>query len=152
MATKNESADIGTAKPKCGARVLRTGGYRNHECGKTATHEHSGAHYCKTHHPPNVKAKQEAKRSKLDAEFSARMVKVKAADDELASLRKAVRSGEGEWIGHDELAAMRKDAARYLKLRDRTKTRLRVWLPNESDGGATGPFELLNLDAALDAE
>ena len=118
MATKNESAEIGTVKPKCNARVVSPGGYWGHACGKTATYEESGTFYCKTHHPPTVEAKRDAKHAKWNAEFDARMAKVKAVDDEFASLRKSVRSGEGEWIGHKELAAMRKDAARYLKWRD----------------------------------
>ena len=132
MATKNES-DIGTFKPKCGKLIYPPGGYLyGSPCGKTATYEHEGASYCKTHHPPTVEAKRTAKQAERNARFSASMAASKAVVD--------------------EFAAMRKDAARYLKLRDRTATRLRVWLPNENDAGATGPFDLQHLDAALDAE
>ena len=52
----------------------------------------------------------------------------------------------------EERDAFRQDAVRYRRLRDRTATRLRVWLPHEHDAGATGPFDLQHLDAALDAE
>ena len=50
-----------------------------------------------------------------------------------------------------ECESLRKDAERYRHLRDRSKTRLRVWRP-ENDGGATGPFDLTRLDAAIAAE
>ena len=52
----------------------------------------------------------------------------------------------------EERDAFRQDADRYRRLRDRTTTLLRVWLPNEHDAGTTGPFDLEHLDAALEAE
>ena len=98
MATKNES-DIGTFKPKCGKLIYPPGGYLyGSPCGKTATYEHEGASYCKTHHPPTVEAKRAAKHAKRNAEFDAVTERHKAAAD--------------------ELAAMRKNAARYLQWRD----------------------------------
>lgn len=33
------------------------------------------------------------------------------------TLRRAVISAEGQWVGHKELVALRKDAERYRKLR-----------------------------------
>ena len=37
---------------------------------------------------------------------------------EIVAPRKSVRSAEGEWVGYKELAAMRKNAARYLFMRE----------------------------------
>ena len=51
----------------------------------------------------------------------------------------------------DEIQSLRKDAERYRKVRDRTKTKLRIWLQNDFDGSCTGPFYGEHLDAALDA-
>ena len=47
--------------------------------------------------------------------------------------------------------ALRNDAEMYRHLRDRSKTQLIVWRP-EDDGGATGPFDLGHLDAEIAAE
>lgn len=45
-------------------------------CGRGAKHAHEGNWYCKTHHPPTVKQKNEARRivfeEKFDAEHKAR--------------------------------------------------------------------------------
>ena len=97
MATKNESAEIGTVKPKCGKLIFPPGGYYGAPCGKTATYEDRGAHYCKTHHPPTVEAKRAASYAKIVDKLHGQISASKAAAD--------------------ELAAMRKDAARYLKWR-----------------------------------
>ena len=50
----------------------------------------------------------------------------------------------------DHARQLLKNAESYRHLRDRSKTRLRVWLPQE-DGGATGPFDLGHLDAEIAA-
>ena len=97
MATKNESAEIGTVKPKCNARVTPPGSFWGVACGKTATYEEAGTFYCKTHHPPTVEAKRAAKHAKWEAKYDLREDATKAAAAELAE--------------------MRKDAARYLKWR-----------------------------------
>ena len=61
------------------------------ECGPyrscvTAKHEYEGSWYCKTHHPPTVKAKDAARsakfRAKLDAERDAAQAKKLAADEQ----------------------------------------------------------------------
>ena len=124
MATKTESEEIGAIKPKCGKLIYPPGGYYGVPCGKTATYEEGGAYYCKTHHPPNVEAKQAAKHAKWDAEFAASLFASKAADD--------------------ELAAMRKNAARYLKVR-----RGQHWSVIDGIGDALRGEAL---DAAVDAE
>jgi len=51
---------------KCEADVWGT--HRYTKCGKTAAHEHEGKWYCKTHHPPTVKAKREARNARWKAE------------------------------------------------------------------------------------
>ena len=88
MATKNESAEIGTVKPKCGKRIYPPGRYYGVPCGKTATYEEAGAHYCKTHHPPTRAAKRAVMNAKWDARFEASHAKSKAAAAELAAMRK----------------------------------------------------------------
>ena len=98
MATNNEPAEIGTVKPKCNARVTPPGSFWGVACGKTATYEEGGVLYCKTHHPPTRAAKRAAKRAEQNARFSASMAASKAVVD--------------------ELAAMRKDAARYRWLEE----------------------------------
>lgn len=40
----------------------------SYPCGKSANYEHDGKFYCKTHHPPTVKAKREAQNVKWEAE------------------------------------------------------------------------------------
>ena len=61
-------------------------GYRSRPCGKSAAHEHEGHWYCKTHHPPTVKAKDAARsakfRAKLDAERDVAQAKKLAADEQ----------------------------------------------------------------------
>lgn len=60
--------------------------YWPHRCGVTAKHEYEGSWYCKTHHPPTVKAKDAARsakfRAKLDAERDAAQAKKLAADEQ----------------------------------------------------------------------
>ena len=72
------------AKHKCNGTILiNSWPYR---CGVTAKHEHEGSWYCKTHHPPTVKAKDAARsakfRAKLDAERDAAQAKKLAADEQ----------------------------------------------------------------------
>ena len=60
--------------------------YLSRPCGKSAAHEHEGHWYCKTHHPPTVKAKDAARsakfRAKLYAERDAAQAKRLAADEQ----------------------------------------------------------------------
>ena len=95
MATKNES----TAKYTCQARVYSgKGGFWTRPCGRDGKHVHEGAHYCKTHHPPTAEAKRAASHAKIVDKLHGQLSESKAAAD--------------------ELAAMRKDAARYREIRD----------------------------------
>jgi hypothetical protein len=58
-------------KPKCCGKVSPAGSWRSYPCGKNASMEHEGKHYCKTHHPPTVKAKADARTAKWRAEWDA---------------------------------------------------------------------------------
>jgi uncharacterized Zn finger protein (UPF0148 family) len=54
---------------KC--EVLIFGGYVNNQCSKNAAHEHEGKWFCKTHHPPTIKAKSAARTADLQAKWDA---------------------------------------------------------------------------------
>lgn len=58
-------------------------------------------------------------------------------------LRDALVSAEGEWVGHKELAALRKNAVRYRKLRDGPTADVRIVGVGKRSGAA--------LDSAVDA-
>ena len=77
-------ATLDNAEHKCKGTILRN--YWPKRCGVTAKHEHEGSWYCKTHHPPTVKAKDDARsakfRAKLDAERDAAQAKKLAADEQ----------------------------------------------------------------------
>ena len=68
-------------KPKCCAQVRRAGAWRSHPCGKNASMEHEGKHYCKTHYPPTVQAKRDASHAKWQAQWDAQRVREQAAHD-----------------------------------------------------------------------
>ena len=55
-------------KHTCCGSVWRGWAGGNQTCGKNAKHEHEGKWYCKTHHPPSVNAKDEARRAIWAAE------------------------------------------------------------------------------------
>jgi len=70
---------------KCCVKVGR--GFGFYTCSKTAKYEHLGKWYCKTHHPPTVWAKREARSAEWNKEFAARQLAIKeaqAAKDEAA--------------------------------------------------------------------
>ena len=77
-------AKLDNAAHKCNGTIFRD--YWTYRCGVTAKHEHEGSWYCKTHHPPTVKAKDAARsakfRAKLDAERDAAQAKKLAADEQ----------------------------------------------------------------------
>ena len=115
-----------TEKHKCEALLSSgPGTFRRFPCGRPAAYEHDGAHYRKTHHPPNREAKSMARQAKWSVEFDAALAKSKAADD--------------------ELAAMRKHARLYLWLRDIGS---RTWSPLTHQWLCTGA----ECDASIEAE
>ena len=70
---------------KCCVKVGR--GFGFYTCSKTAKYEHLGKWYCKTHHPPTVWEKREARNAEWNKEFAARQLAIKeaqAAKDEAA--------------------------------------------------------------------
>ena len=77
-------ARLDNAAHKCNGTIFRD--YWKYRCGVTAKHEHEGSWYCKTHHPPTVKAKGDARsakfRAKLYAERDAAQAKKFAADEQ----------------------------------------------------------------------
>lgn len=75
-------------KPKCCGLVSSAGAWRKYTCGKNASMEHEGKHYCKTHHPPTVRAKREASNAKLRAEWDAQRVREQAARDAAAEQKR----------------------------------------------------------------
>ena len=75
-------------KPKCCGLVSPAGAWRNYTCGKNASMEHEGKHYCKTHHPPTVRAKREASNAKLRAKWEAQRVREQAARDAAAEQKR----------------------------------------------------------------
>lgn len=60
-------------KYTCQGRVSK-GDYFTSACGRSAAYEHDGKHFCKTHHPPTVKAKNEAKHAEWVAKFECKQV------------------------------------------------------------------------------
>jgi uncharacterized Zn finger protein (UPF0148 family) len=56
---------------QCVDRVFGAGNYFGRMCGRTAKYEHNGTWYCKTHHPPTVKQKQDEKRAAFKREWAA---------------------------------------------------------------------------------
>ena len=57
-----------TTEHTCIGRVW--GGFSPYSCGKKAKHEHEGKWYCKTHHPPTVQAKKEARIERREKQFA----------------------------------------------------------------------------------
>ena len=52
-------------------KVIWSGFYKR-RCSKKAKHEHEGHWYCKTHHPPTVRAKTDARTEKWKKEWAAK--------------------------------------------------------------------------------
>ena len=75
-------------KPKCCGQVWPAGAWRSHPCGKNASMEHEGKHYCKTHHPPTVQAKRDASHAKFQAQFDAQRVREQAERDAAAEQKR----------------------------------------------------------------
>lgn len=75
-------------KPKCCGKVSPAGSWRSYPCGKNASMEHEGKHYCKTHHPPTVQAKRDASQAKWKAEWKAECEREKANRDAAAEQKR----------------------------------------------------------------
>jgi hypothetical protein len=57
-----------TTEHTCVGRIW--GGFSYYSCGKKAKHEHEGKWYCKTHHPPTVQAKTDARNERWEKQFA----------------------------------------------------------------------------------
>lgn len=75
-------------KHTCCAPIYSSGSYRSYRCDKGAKYEHEGDWYCKTHHPPTVKAKRDASYSKWVAERQAQRAEERAAEDAAAEQKR----------------------------------------------------------------
>jgi len=64
---------------KCPAKVYDSGAMSSHTCGRAAAFEFGGRWFCKTHHPPTVKAKDEARHKAYTDKFNAEMARNAAA-------------------------------------------------------------------------
>jgi hypothetical protein len=70
-------------------------GYYSHICGKNAAYEHEGKWFCKTHHPPTVLAKTQARAKKYETQWAAAEAKRKTEAEKRAEIeRKAAMYGE----------------------------------------------------------
>jgi hypothetical protein len=56
---------------KCEGRIYQGPGFGFKPCGKNAAYEHEGKWFCKTHHPPTIKAKSAARTADLQAKWAA---------------------------------------------------------------------------------
>jgi hypothetical protein len=56
-----------TDKKSCAGRVWGHGAFQSYQCSKTGTLEHNGQYYCKAHHPPSKKARDDASTEKYYA-------------------------------------------------------------------------------------
>jgi hypothetical protein len=89
-------------KHTCKGKIYN--GFRFHTCGRNAAYEDEGLWFCKTHHPPTVKAKDNARFLKWQEEYNARAAKERKARDDKAEIeRKAAM--------YDELLAALRAAA-----------------------------------------
>ena len=129
MATTNESAE----KHKCVARLSAGhGAFWGLPCGDPAGYEHDGKYYCKTHYPPTFEATKRIKLLEWKVDLRSRIAPIDAADD--------------------ELAAMRKDAARYRWLRDTGWAEPAIYATGPKEWGTKG-IALLHrehLDGVID--
>lgn len=55
---------------KCGERIYQGPGIGFSTCGNNAAYEHENKWFCKTHHPPTAKAKQDARNAVFDAKWA----------------------------------------------------------------------------------
>ena len=82
-------------KHKCCGSVCPPGSYRSYACGKNASLEHDGKHYCKLHHPPTVWAKRDARNAKWDAEFEEKQKRTAEASAAAAEQKRRAEAYEG---------------------------------------------------------
>jgi hypothetical protein len=72
----------------CVGRAWSPGAFRSHQCGKTAAYEHDGQWYCKTHHPPTIAAKANAREEERDRKWRYEKSLRDKADAERAEMKR----------------------------------------------------------------
>lgn len=75
---------VGGKKPKCVRRISLQSGTRR-QCRNTGVLEYAGMHYCRTHHPPTVETREEARHRKAQKAHDDWLAK-RAAVEELSRL------------------------------------------------------------------
>ena len=117
---------------KCCSTVWPLGAYRSVACGLGAKYEHEGKAYCKTHHPPTVRAKRDAKNAAFNSKWEQQQARESAAI--------AVRE------------ALRKDAERYRWLRGNGWADATIYATGPKEWGANGVALLCGdqLDSVID--
>ena len=73
-------------KQTCAGKIFR--GYRYYGCANTGSHEHEGVMYCKTHHPPTVKAKRDKKQAEWESKYQERVKAEKAKADATSEMKR----------------------------------------------------------------
>lgn len=119
------------AKPKCCGQVCPPGSYRSYNCGKNASLEHDGKHYCKLHHPPTVWAKRDARNAKWDAEWEEK--KKKAAEASTAADEQKRRAD-----AYDQLVERVKELEEAAKL-------VLDWYEAENDHSKTDFYQRVQM-------
>ena len=101
-----------TEKHQCAGNTRPSGAwYRPSRCPRNGTLEHDGKWWCKQHHPPSVKERDEVKHAGWDADWAASdkaRMEAKAAQAELerrsraydAVMEWALRPNAGNASGH----------------------------------------------------
>ena len=86
---------MSTEKHTCEKQIYPGSGWgRGHSCGRTATLEHNGGWYCKTHHPPTVNAKFESRYKENNAKITKR---IEGENQMRADHARMEALAKGEW-------------------------------------------------------
>ena len=72
-------------------------------CGKTARYEHEGKWYCKTHHPPTVQEKRDARNKKWEEDWESQKQAMRKADEARAEMQRRAADYDGLVIQRDAL-------------------------------------------------
>ena len=83
-------------------------------CGKTARYEHEGKWYCKTHHPPTVQEKLDARNEKWQAKWNAQEQARKEAEEARAEMQRRAAAYDGLIAQRDALLEALKLARPYI--------------------------------------
>lgn len=73
------------------------------KCGKTARYEHKGQWYCKTHHPPTVQEKLDARNKKWREDWEAKEQAMRKYDEARAEMERRAAAYDGLVAQRDAL-------------------------------------------------